>query len=486
MQLILVVLMVAVVHGDKSFKLMKMSPEPRMCKEFFCDEKSVTAESTKDIVLSTGDLQQCRDCRDCTDAGYSVCIQRRSPGCQCAHSVPNGCSAAARGQNPLTGFELVRLCYMSALRIPPMPSAVNEKADVIVTIKPFWLDKYWKSQKLENLTLFYEFSVKSPENCDGKVTMLNRGSKNVGHLCTPHLQIDMEDEPEGVEYDEAGLAPEIQFERAVFDEATEVRFYYRVNTKRDRQLNLRTQVVDRPILIKSEELVFGLTEDSEVEKHDDDKNHGDSDAQKNGLQGSNKKLVDSEGRSQDSEEKQSRFGQKTSQNAEKTEQTSDSEAKSLDNKSDATSTNTDNASQSSSKDPGSNNHQKLHDYEAQTSLRPPTTTSSSVAVNKVEIEQKSPPRQTSESASNRRQNQGSASDSGADTVDLLDEHLNNGGQLNLILYVGLATVVVCTIIVLLTCCLRRHRMAYKKANGGVKTSTKQHNGYEYRQTSQEA
>ncbi|CAD5227955.1 unnamed protein product [Bursaphelenchus xylophilus] len=410
-----VLLLVGLVSADsKGFSLLRMSPEPRMCKEFLCDDKSVTTETLSTVLTNGGEQQQCRDCRDCTDSGYSVCIQRRTPGCHCGHAVPNGCSAATRGQTDNAGFELVRLCYMNALRTPPKPSATNEKKDVIVTIQPFWLDKYWKGLKLDNLTLFYEFEVKSPENCDGRVTTINKGSKIIGYLCTPHLQIDLEEEPEAAdratEYDESSLAPEIQFERAVFDEATEVRFYYRVNAKRERQLNLRNQLVDRPRLIESDRLNFDLTTD-----------------------------------------------------------------------------------------PEDNAERKLPDKIVKTTTTTTTTTTptptTTVAVNKVKIQDipdHSQPKANKieevpkmESKSEENKPQPTPAPAAGTPSDFLEEHLNNGGQLNLILYVGLATLIVCVLIVLLTCCLRRHRMAYKKTNGAAK-ATKQHNGYEYKQTAQEA
>lgn len=160
------------------------------------------------------------------------------------------------------------------MRAPPKPKAVNEAEDVIVTIDPFWTEKYWKDLKLDNLTLFYEFQVKSPEDCDGKVTSLKKGSQTVGYLCTPHLQIDMEEEPEpksrvagegqGNQDYEESVAPEVQFERAVFDGAPNVRFFYKVNAKRERQLNLRNLLVERSRLLDSEELIFNVDDFVEV------------------------------------------------------------------------------------------------------------------------------------------------------------------------------------------------------------------------------
>jgi hypothetical protein len=54
------------------------------------------------------------------------------------------------------------------------------------------------------------------------------------------------------------LPPEIQFERAVFDSAPYVRFYYRIQVKNERQLNAQGGVVERLTTLTSDVLTYNL------------------------------------------------------------------------------------------------------------------------------------------------------------------------------------------------------------------------------------
>uniref|UniRef100_A0AC34PUR4 Protein kinase domain-containing protein n=1 Tax=Panagrolaimus sp. JU765 TaxID=591449 RepID=A0AC34PUR4_9BILA len=257
---------------------------------------------------------QCTICSQCTDYGFSVCSQFRLPSlrfkredndgstCTCANSVPAGCrisdNQSREKKDP--NSEIIHVCYLSTLRTPPRPLALNQKQEVIASLEEFWLESYWKEFELSNLTLFYEFEVKSPEDCDeiGNVTTFE-GSENP-HVCTSSLVIHMDtddttdesqtkpptdptdNDDEDYEEDGEDRPPEVEFARNVFAGAKTVKLWYTVVVKRPRQLNLlkgEHKIQDITTLLSSETLKFDLEpeiyEKTDEKEDDDDKSKDD-------------------------------------------------------------------------------------------------------------------------------------------------------------------------------------------------------------------
>lgn len=54
------------------------------------------------------------------------------------------------------------------------------------------------------------------------------------------------------------MPPEIQFERAVFDGAPYVRFFYKIQVRQERQLNAHNAIVERLTMLTSDVLTYNL------------------------------------------------------------------------------------------------------------------------------------------------------------------------------------------------------------------------------------
>uniref|UniRef100_A0A915A6C9 Uncharacterized protein n=1 Tax=Parascaris univalens TaxID=6257 RepID=A0A915A6C9_PARUN len=255
----------------------------RDCVDLEC-ERTTFEETITELSDANGTTDQCRGCQHCTVNGYSVCVRlrestlraRRAPDetvgvCGCAHSIPRTCDTKPTRQKPKNAStRLFNICYLSALRSPPPPQAENRQSSVIVTIEPFWLQPYWRELRLSNLTMHYEFPVTHPENCDGDISEVTEDGQN--DICSASLQIEMSEPETGnieadVEdqfadnfYEDDGVS-EVQFDRAVFAGAENVKFWYSVYVERPRQLNPRrtdSAVVDVHSVIDSSNLEFDL------------------------------------------------------------------------------------------------------------------------------------------------------------------------------------------------------------------------------------
>ncbi|KAL6728449.1 hypothetical protein Aduo_010221 [Ancylostoma duodenale] len=260
----------------------------RECVELLCPETSFD-NGVKSLVdedsLST---EQCVDCQQCTANGYSVCmgvrptrasrVEGNNP-CSCSHSVPANChNRLYEKQHPANlTMKQYSVCYLSALQAPPRPLAVSEKASVIFTIEPFWLEPYWRQLELENLTFHYDFAVKSPESCEGSVTSTEDGI----HLCNNAISLNMtipggEDDEKDEEYEHSenydqyddDLPEEVEIDREIFGDAKEVQVYYIVDVNRPRQLQAKSPsgelIHDVKTSVESEILKFDLNSDGEI------------------------------------------------------------------------------------------------------------------------------------------------------------------------------------------------------------------------------
>jgi hypothetical protein len=149
---------------------------------------------------------------------------------------------------------------------------VNNKETVIVTVEPFWTEPYWRDLQLENLTLHYEFPVRSPENCEGD--LITTESEHVEHMCKDSVKLEMDGRMDGEtggkndedyehsegyqEYDDS-LPPEVAFDRDVFDGAKLLKVYYTIQVRRPRQLATGSDPFrDQTTLLDSEVLKFDL------------------------------------------------------------------------------------------------------------------------------------------------------------------------------------------------------------------------------------
>uniref|UniRef100_A0A0M3HTP8 VWFD domain-containing protein n=1 Tax=Ascaris lumbricoides TaxID=6252 RepID=A0A0M3HTP8_ASCLU len=255
----------------------------RDCVDLEC-ERTTFDKTITELSDANGTTEQCRGCQHCTINGYSVCVRlresalraRRAPDetvgvCGCAHNIPKTCDTKPTRQKPNNAStRLFNICYLSALQSPPRPQAENRQSSVIVTIEPFWLQPYWRELRLSNLTMHYEFPVTHPENCDGDALQVTADGQN--NICSANLQIEMSESEAGnaeadVEdqfadnfYEDDGVS-EVQFDRAVFAGAENVKFWYSVYVERPRQLNPRrtdSAVVDVHSVIDSGNLEFDL------------------------------------------------------------------------------------------------------------------------------------------------------------------------------------------------------------------------------------
>ncbi|KAI6176274.1 Protein kinase domain-containing protein [Aphelenchoides bicaudatus] len=261
----------------QSVSTIQKDDEKPSCTDFVCTRHSLKTETrtfVEDVQNDDGKQIECKTCSQCTDSGYSFCLKANDGQCLCSQELPRGCAISTRtGFKPVPEKQMMNICYASSLRNPPRPAAIDEpnNNDLILTIDQFWLKNYWKHMKLENLTLFYEFPIHSPHLCDGMITTINKqrvGDDEPAYLCTPSLKIELEEEPidsrensdGSISHDDYdnNLPPEIQFERAVFDGAPHVRFYYRIQVRRERQLNAHNAVVERLSMLTSDVLTYNL------------------------------------------------------------------------------------------------------------------------------------------------------------------------------------------------------------------------------------
>lgn len=141
-----------------------------------------------------------------------------------------------------------------------------------MTVEPFWTEPYWRELQLENLTLHYEFPVRSPENCEGD--LITTESEHVEHMCKDQVKLEMDGRMDGEtgskneedyehsegyqDYDDS-LPPEVAFDRDVFDGAKLLKVYYTVQVRRPRQLTTGSDPFrDQTTLLDSEVLKFDL------------------------------------------------------------------------------------------------------------------------------------------------------------------------------------------------------------------------------------
>ncbi|KAI6214439.1 hypothetical protein M3Y94_00268400 [Aphelenchoides besseyi] len=263
-----------IVSTEVTAIVLNKDSQPRMCEDFSCTKHLLPNEARsfiEDVENDETRQVECRNCKQCTASGYSVCLETpgTSASCFCAQEIPRNCTPTKASKPQTNNKQLMNLCYQNVIRNPPRPSASYENNDVLVTIDQFWQKPYWRHMKLENLTLYYEFAVQSPDQCDGMITTVKKQSgETSGYLCTPSLHIELEEETvetkeksEGSrayeDYDET-MPPEVQFERDVFDGASFVRFYYRIQVRRERQLSSRNELVERMTTLTSDVLQFDL------------------------------------------------------------------------------------------------------------------------------------------------------------------------------------------------------------------------------------
>nr|CAD2200968.1 unnamed protein product [Meloidogyne enterolobii] len=296
-------------------------------------------DDLKLIDISNGKvLEKCSKCNDCTNSGYSTCMQplhfnarkkqliTEEGTCNCISNgpmisnngatnvpsieasieitqkckvldIPNGGRHREINEPKLEKNEaFYRLCYSSALRKLPVPKATNEALggssipSVLVTVEQFWNDKYWQKLKPYDLQLFYVFPVTQRDFCENgdiiipnthDLIWMNQGKASTSGmpmLCKSHLEIQMEDDPEDLVYEERmtdtpnanyyhdgnldlRMPQEVQFERNVFAGAERVRFFYEVTVVRENQLKAgagKPKFEQRRTLVKSDALDYEL------------------------------------------------------------------------------------------------------------------------------------------------------------------------------------------------------------------------------------
>ncbi|GMR48997.1 hypothetical protein PMAYCL1PPCAC_19192, partial [Pristionchus mayeri] len=233
-----------------------------LCVDLHCPAIALDLGEQNLINEETFSKEICQSCSQCTNHGYSVCLRvagaSRTPGnrrCSCAHSTPANChnEVMPASQRPVNiTMSLFNICYLSAIQSPPKPLATQEKNSVIATVESFWTEPYWKTLELDNLTLHYNYIVQAPEHCDGEVrTAEGALGASPTHTCSGAVPIAMSgagaegpkketnddyEHSEGYDTYDDELPPEVQFDREVFHFAKEVKFFYRVNVRRPRQL----------------------------------------------------------------------------------------------------------------------------------------------------------------------------------------------------------------------------------------------------------
>ncbi|GMR45941.1 hypothetical protein PMAYCL1PPCAC_16136 [Pristionchus mayeri] len=132
----------------------------------------------------------------------------------------------------------------SALPALPQPTvSQNMHNQVVVSIEPFWTQSQWKSLEPTNLTLYYEYSVKTPEKCNGDLrTEESTSGASPILLCTAQCAIDIkpivgpDSDYDSVHFVEPEVDDEpstdVNFDRDVFDSAAEVTFFIRVGVRK--------------------------------------------------------------------------------------------------------------------------------------------------------------------------------------------------------------------------------------------------------------
>ncbi|KAH7714222.1 hypothetical protein AAVH_18409 [Aphelenchoides avenae] len=477
----------------------------RECIDLVCREGSFSKGIREFPNVVTDTVDRCRTCPNCARVGFSVCAKERTDtsACACAHTVPTDCRvlspSARRNGTTGTNFRIVNVCYQSALRFPPKPTAINDRREVVVTIEQFWMDPYWKDLRLENLTLFYEFPVTEPDHCDGTLRAVNENNELV-HYCTSSLHIDMyagieqlekplapggqakeydQDELFPKSYDEydQDLPPEVQFERDVFAGAKFVRFFYRVQVRRPRQLNVSLGATDklsgRLTMLTSEVLQFDLQPDvfgvssAYEDDEDDDTNEIGDDTQGNkgdvGRQpapspapptGSHVRISKVEIEQRTSPMSAGDDGETTKAPARPPQSLKPIDVPTTTSRpQQRTQKPTDGRPLDTSKPP------KVHQ-------RIPTTTAKPTA----KTDAAKPVATDGDSASKNT---------------FFETHLNNGGQFELVRNVVLGTLAVCALIIGLTLCYRKKVCFSGGEKKPVSTKTKTVNGYQYNATADE-
>lgn len=239
------------------------------CQNLQCMKK-IFIDNKHQLINDDGIIETCTSCDQCYNFGFSVCMQKKFLSttrggrnddekiCSCFNSVPEECRIQPQGPSGYNGaFKAIyNICYLSSIKNPPQPLAVNTQKSIIVTITPFWTEPYWKDFQLSNLTLIYEYPIESPEQCEREVTTNLNG--NPKHFCTGTIDINMKSEDivdntdynptdlfsEGVEptYEDLSneLPPEVEFDREVFAGSHNVKLWMTVTAKRGRQLMSNT------------------------------------------------------------------------------------------------------------------------------------------------------------------------------------------------------------------------------------------------------
>lgn len=251
-------------------------------------------------------------------SGYSVCLRSRlledlNQPCKCAHSLPAICDTPGKR---LLKSRPVDICYLASLRRPPKLSLENKNDSIIAVVSTFWADPYWKELKLSNLTIFYEFLVDREDQCEGTVIKNDVEEKN--YTCSRRISVDIygddsqnddvddddvanDQKPEVTEgsFENSDASIEVEFERNIFAGAKYVKFWYEVDVKQVRQMNVHEAVIIPEVetVIESELEDFdtqpeiygsGMVEEDEITKveeedkmdDDDDDNGADADDDK--------------------------------------------------------------------------------------------------------------------------------------------------------------------------------------------------------------
>uniref|UniRef100_A0A914E4C5 Protein kinase domain-containing protein n=1 Tax=Acrobeloides nanus TaxID=290746 RepID=A0A914E4C5_9BILA len=510
--------------------------QSRNCKNFLCPvgafDKSNRADYQALKKLGENDINDddidevCMACDDCTNNGYSVCAQYResylklrairavdhSNNCACASSVPDGCTEANGDEERDPSMENVQICYLKSILIPPKPMAVNTKEKdskkkiVVATLEAFWLDPYWAQFNLSDLNLIYEFSLTTPEYCEGELKTIEKAGLPE-HTCRASLKIEMNgtddtlapdsvrDDPSNEkisneeEYDD-GLGPEVQFDKDVFADAKNVRMFYTVKVHSPRQLNLAKN--ENPIfedvdtMLTSETLNFSLKDEDELDDEHDHKNDDDPDSyeypepaseghkkvsnvnteDKNSADrhaGHEKSKEHGKGVASDGKQHEPEDSKNKEEDKEENDSTEKSQEETKDDENEEKSK--ENDEKSKENDEKSKENEDDHEEETKPDI--------------IETQEKPDSEETLET-SLLESNGTEGNSTEVNTSSFFDEYLNNAGQWPLLKIGLIVTILSCTLLFLLgCCCYHKDCCCYSDRK---KVTSKSANGYQYHMT----
>jgi len=371
----------------------------------------------------------------------------------------------------------------------------SKKKIVVATLEAFWLDPYWAQFNLSDLNLIYEFSLTTPEYCEGELKTIEKAGLPE-HTCRASLKIEMNgtddtlvpdsvrDDPSNEkisneeEYDD-GLGPEVQFDKDVFADAKNVRMFYTVKVHSPRQLNLANNenlFEDVDTVLTSQTLNFSLKEEDELDDEHDHKNDDDPDSYEypepatSSSEGhkkvSNVNTEDKASADQHAGHEKSKEHGKGVASDGKQHEPEDSKNKEEDKEeNDSTE-----KSQEETKDDENEEKSKENedDHEEETKQD-----------NIVETQEKSDSEENLET-SLLESNETEGNSTEVHTSSFFDEYLNNAGQWPLLKIGLIVTILSCTLLFLLgCCCYHKDCCCYSDRK---KVTSKSANGYQYHMT----